>query len=86
MCDTNAGGLVGSAGVTSEVKHWSHWQVRVAIGQLEEAIPTGTEPKVLNTQSKVQKNRAQSSGRLIRRNRAQVVGGWGEGGTSQVWQ
>lgn len=55
VCDTNAGGPVGSTGVTSEGKHTSLWQARVAVGQLEKAIPTGTEPKVLNTKSQVQK-------------------------------
>lgn len=72
VCDTNAGGLVGSAGVTSEGKHSSHWQARVAIGQLEKAIPTGTEPKVLSAQSKAQKNRMRPTGRLMRRNAGRV--------------
>lgn len=69
VCDTNAGGPVGSTGVTSEGKHTSLWQARVAVGQLEKAIPTGTEPKVLNTKSQVQKkNRTRPTGGLMRRN------------------
>lgn len=69
VCDTNAGGPAGSTGVTSEGKHTSLWQARVPVGQLEKAIPTGTEPKVLNTKSQVpKKNGTRPTGGLMRRN------------------
>lgn len=50
MCNTNAGGLVDLTGVTSEGNHASLWQARVAVGQLEEAIPAGMQPNVFNTE------------------------------------
>lgn len=77
-CDTNAGGLVGSAGVTSEGKHWSRWQARVAIGQLEKAIPTGNPAKSLKHTKPgpppQKKNWTRPTGRLMRRNAGRVGG------------